>query len=446
MNALCQIKRTALPVLWVSAALLSACTTTAPVGERAPDAPPPMARGPVGDFELAQFQRAKDLEQKGQWAEAAWAWEVLTVLRPQEPSYRERLLAVQGQIDAGVAERMQKAHQAQAKGDLDGATQHYLSALSLQPDNAKAADALRAIEKERNKRSYLGTPSRITLRRAAEPKPLTPAQAKAAAAKEAREAKEAAAREAREAKEAARLAAKDAAKESSKDAAKDATKDGGKDGVKSAAKGEPKGDAKLAAKPAAGDGTAKDAAKDTGKDASNDAVKTAAAKPAGKEAGAAKDATADPGKDGATVSAGKGAGADAAGRVAGAGAGAATAGSATAAGSDRNELEHIAMLSAQGEVDEAIALLERRSAQDRRDPSARRLLADLYVRKAERVAMTDRAGGISWLQKCLKIDGKHPRALALMRQWIDASASNDAGGSKTVTAAAPAAPAARSVR
>ncbi len=440
MNARSQIKRTALPVLWVGAALLSACTTTAPVGERAPDAPPPVVRGPVGDFELAQFQRAKDLEQKGQWAEAAWAWEVLTVLRPQEPSYRERLLAVQGQIDAGVAERMQKAQQAQAKGDLDGATQHYLSALSLQPDNTKAADALRAIEKERNKRSYLGTPSRITLRRAAEPKPLTPAQAKAAAAKEAREAKEAAAREAKEAKEAARLAAKDAAKESSKDVAKDATKDGGKDGVKSAAKGEPKGDAKLAAKPAAGDGTAKD----TGKDAGKDAVKTAAAKPAAKEAGAAKDATADPGKDGATVSAGKGA--DAAGRVAGAGAGAATAGSATAAGSDRNELEHIAMLSAQGEVDEAIALLERRSAQDRRDPSARRLLADLYVRKAERVAMTDRAGGISWLQKCLKIDGKHPRALALMRQWIDASASNDTGGSKTVTAAAPAAPAARSVR
>lgn len=425
MNALSQIKRTALPVLWVSAALLSACTTTAPVGERAPDAPPPVVRGPVGDFELAQFQRAKDLEQKGQWAEAAWAWEVLTVLRPQEPSYRERLLAVQGQIDAGVAERMQKAQQAQAKGDLDGATQHYLSALSLQPDNTKAADALRAIEKERNKRSYLGTPSRITLRRAAEPKPLTPAQAKAAAAKEAREAKEAAAREAKEAKEAARLAAKDAAKDSSKDVAKDATKDGGKDAVRSPAKGEPKGDTKLAAKPAAGDGTTKDAAKDTGKDA----VKTAAAKPAGKEAGAAKDAAAD-----------------AAGRVAGAGAGTATAGAATAAGSDRNELEHIAMLSAQGEVDEAIALLERRSAQDRRDPSARRLLADLYVRKAERVAMTDRAGGISWLQKCLKIDGKHPRALALMRQWIDASASNDTGGSKTVTAAAPAAPAARSVR
>lgn len=417
MNALSQIKRTALPVLLASAALLSACTTTGTVSERAPDAPPPVARGPVGDFELAQFQRAKDLEQKGQWAEAAWAWEVLTVLRPQEQSYRERLLAVQGQIDAGVAERMQKAQQAQAKGDLDGATQHYLTALGLQPDNAKAADALRAIEKERNKRSYLGTPSRITLRRAAEPKPLTPAQAKAAAAKEAREAKEAAAREAREAKEAARLAEKAAGKDAAKDAPKAVAQGGGKS------------DAKVAAKDAAGEATAKDTGKDSGKDSGKEAVKTAAAKPAGKEAAG------DGGKDAGTASSGKGARTETA-----------AAAAAPGGGGDRNELEHIAMLSAQGEVDEAIALLERRSAQDRRDPSARRLLADLYVRKAERVAVTDRAGGISWLQKCLKIDGKHPRALALMRQWIDASAALGTGGGKTVTAAGPAVPGARSVR
>lgn len=413
MIALSGVKRTALPVLLASAALLSACTTTGTVSERAPDAPPPVARGPVGDFELAQFQRAKDLEQKGQWAEAAWAWEVLTVLRPQEPTYRERLLAVQGQIDAGVAERMQKAQQAQSKGDLDGATQHYLTALSLQPDNAKAAEALRAIEKERNKRTYLGTPSRITLRRATEPKPLTPAQAKAAAAKEAREAKEAAAREAREAKEAARLAEKNAGKDAAKEAAKAVAQGGGK------------GDAKVAAKDAAGEATTKDSGKDGGKEA----VKTAAAKPG------ATDTAGNGGKDAVTAPTGKGARAETA-----------AAAAAPGGGGDRNELEHIAMLSAQGEVDEAIALLERRSAQDRRDPSARRLLADLYVRKAERVAVTDRAGGISWLQKCLKIDGKHPRALALMRQWIDASAALGTGGGKTVTAAAPAAPGARSVR
>ncbi|MBB3193263.1 hypothetical protein [Roseateles terrae] len=412
MNALAQCRRAALPVLLVGATLLSACTTTATVGERAPDAPPPVARGPVGEFELAQYQRAKDLEQKGQLAEAAWAWEVLTVLRPQEPSYRERLIAVQGQVDAGVAERMQKAQQAQAKGDLDGATQHYLTALSLQPDNAKAADALRVIEKERNRRSYLGTPSRITLRRGAEGKPMTPAQAKAAAVKEAREAKEAAAREAREAKETAAREAREA-KEAARLAAKDASKDASRSEAKAAVSG------------SSADSTG---AKAGGKDA----VKAADAKVAAKAAGA-KDGAADAGKESAAVAAT--AAAATAATTGNAAATSSKAGRAEASGGgDRNELEHIAMLSAQGEVDEAIALLERRSAQDRRDPSARRLLADLYVRKAERVAMTDRAGGINWLQKCLKIDGKHPRALALMRQWIDASSAADPGN-KTVTAA-----------
>jgi|GEM_PF-1050774 len=360
MKALTAWRRGSLSLLMGVTVILTGCSTPGGTGERAADAPPSVPRGPVGDFELAQFQRAKELEQKGQLAEAAWAWEVLTVLRPQDGGYRDRLASVQAQIDAGVAERLQKAQQAQAKGDLDGATQHYLTALSLQPDNAKAADALRAIEKDRNKRSYLGTPSRITLRRGAEPKPLTPAQAKAAAAREA-------AKEAREAKEAAKEAARQAAR-------------------------------------------------DDGKDATRDAVKTATAKEAGKPAGkdAAKDVK-DAGRDASAAQAGKGARME-------------------TAGADRNELEHIAMLSAQGEVDEAIALMERRSAQDRRDASARRLLADLYVRKAERVAGADRAGAIGWLQKCLKIDEKHPRALALMRQWIDA-ASAPAAGAKTTTAA-----------
>ncbi|SEL36279.1 hypothetical protein SAMN05216359_10836 [Roseateles sp. YR242] len=375
-------RQTGLPLMLACAVFLTACgTTQTTTGERAPDAAPTVPRGPMGDFELGQFQRAKDLEQKGQLAEAAWAWEVLTVLRPQDTGYRDRLAAVQAQIDAGVTDRLQKGQQAQAKGDLDGATLQYLTALSLQPDNAKAADALRAIEKDRNKRAYLGTPSRISLRRTqAEPKPLTAAQAKAVAAKEA-------AREAKEAKDAAKeVAAKDAA-------AKMAVK-------------EPAKDAKVALK---------EPAKDTGKAAAKDSV-TAAGKDSTKDG--AKEAVKEVAVAAAPVApAGKGV------RVTDA-----------PAGPDRNELEHIAMLSAQGEVDEAINLLERRSVQDRKDPSARRLLADLYVRKAERVASADRAGAIGWLQKCLKIDEKHPRALALMRQWIDAAAAPSAG-SKTATAA-----------
>ncbi|UXH80663.1 tetratricopeptide repeat protein [Roseateles amylovorans] len=278
----------------VVAMVLAGCSTLPPPNAdgTARDTAP-VAKGPVGAFEAAHLQRAQDMEKQGQLAEAALSWEVLTLLRPDNASYRDSQAALRKQIETAVADRLQRGQQAQKKGDLEGASNQYLTALALQPDNAPAAEALRAIEKERNRRTYLGTPSRITLRR------------------------------------------------------------GTTDGAAPKAAAAPKAGAKVAA-----------------------------------GAAAATPSTVAP----------------------------------AAAGADRNELEHIAMLSAQGEVDEAIAQLEKRSAQDKRDPSARRLLADLYVRKAERVATTDRTGGINWLQKCLKIDPKHARATTLMRQWIDASA------------------------
>ena len=60
---------------------------------------------------------------------------------------------------------LQRAALAQKHGEFDTATTNYLLVLSLQPDNAQAADALRAIERDRNKRSYLGKLSRVTLAR-----------------------------------------------------------------------------------------------------------------------------------------------------------------------------------------------------------------------------------------------------------------------------------------
>ncbi|WP_088387738.1 tetratricopeptide repeat protein [Roseateles aquatilis] len=271
--------RLAVAAALAAALALSACVSGPEVGSRGGE-PGPVGKGPQSAFEAAQLQRAQDQAKDGDLAEAAMSWEVLTVLRPDNTGYRDSLAATRQLIDGGVAERLQKGQQAQKRGDLDGATAQYLQALALQPDNGPAADALRSIEKDRNRKSYLGTPSRITLRKAT---PATVPTPKAAAA--------------------------------------------------------------------------------------------AKAQPA----------------------------------------------------PDRNELEHIAMLAAQGEVDEPIRLLEKRTPQDRADPSARRLLADLYVRKAEKVAASDKAGAMGWLQKCLKVDPKHARATALMRQWIDEAAGKGGG-------------------
>ncbi|MDH0867796.1 hypothetical protein [Mitsuaria sp. GD03876] len=276
----------------LAALALAACTSGPSGSLRGPDAP----GAPPSPFELAQAQRAQEQVKEGQLADAAWTWEALTVLRPDNANYRDSLAATRQLIDGGVTERVDKAKAAHKRGDLDGATSLYLGALALQPDNAEVADALRGLEKERNQKSYLGKPARVTLRKAAPPP---------------------------------------------------------------VAKAAPKAKAPAAATAEAG--------KDT-KDA--------------KDAKAVADA-----------------------------------------GPDRNELEHIAMLAAQGEVDEPIRLLERRAPQDRNDPSAKRLLADLYVRKAEKIATIDKSGAVMLLQKCLRVDPKNARATALMRQLIDESAA-----------------------
>ena len=296
--------RAAVALALVMAAALAACTG----GPGALRNPEGSAGSPPSAFELAQVQRAQEQVKDGQLADAAWTWEALTVLRPENAGYRDSLAATRQQIDSGVTERLDKAKAAHKRGDLDGATTQYLGALALQPDNEAAADALRALEKERNQKSYLGKPARVTLRKAAPPP--------------------------------------------------------------------------VAAKPAA---TAKAQASTSGA----------------------------PAKESAQIA-------------------------AAAAGPDRNELEHIAMLAAQGEVDEPIRLLEKRAPQDRNDPSAKRLLADLYVRKAEKLAVIDKSGAIMVLQKCLRVDPKNARATAMMRQLIDESAAKSPAPTPAAAAAATA--------
>ena len=287
--------RAALLVL-MAAAVLAACGS-GPGAVRGGDGA--AGPGPTA-FEQAQLARAQEQVKDGQLADAAWTWESLTVLRPDNTAYRDSLAATRQLIDAGVAEKLDKARAAHKRGDLDGAATQYLGALALQPDNDVAADALRALEKERNQKNYLGKPARVTLRKAAPP---------------------------------------------------------------------------VAAKPAP-----------KAKDSAPTGEKSTASATGGSPTASSKD-------------------------------------SGPTAGGDRNELEHIAMLAAQGELDEPIRLLEKRAPQDRNDPSARRLLADLYVRKAEKISTIDKSGAVMLLQKCLRVDPKNARATALMRQLIDESAA-----------------------
>ena len=147
---------------------LAGCNTPpapAPAPERQADVPQrPLPRdGPLDELQRQWSERLDMAERKGQVAQAALALDVLVML--DAPRYQQRRKLLQLQIDEQVRERQQHAQQAHKAGKLEAAEQLYLSALALQPDNADAAAALRAIDRARNKRDYLGQPSQITLTR-----------------------------------------------------------------------------------------------------------------------------------------------------------------------------------------------------------------------------------------------------------------------------------------
>ena len=150
------------------AALGAACTTVPPTSavDAAParDAARPLTGG-AAVFEQRWRERALAQSREGRLGEAAQSREILAALRPESGEYRARLLATRREIDAAVPERLQRAQQAWKRGDLAAATTQFLSVLAIEPGEPHAADALRAIERERNQALYLGKLSRITLTR-----------------------------------------------------------------------------------------------------------------------------------------------------------------------------------------------------------------------------------------------------------------------------------------
>jgi tetratricopeptide (TPR) repeat protein len=161
-------------LLLLLATLAGGCDTV-PLAPAAPPAPataasepvPPAAPAGVAAFERRVRERAQAQQREGRLAEAAVSWEILVALRPDQADYRERWTALRRQIDAAVPEHMQGAQQAWRRGELDAASTQFLAVLALKPDHVQAADALRAIERDRNRALYLGKLSRITLARSA---------------------------------------------------------------------------------------------------------------------------------------------------------------------------------------------------------------------------------------------------------------------------------------
>ena len=105
---------------------------------------------------------------------------------------------------------------------------------------------------------------------------------------------------------------------------------------------------------------------------------------------------------------------------------------------ERNDLEHASLLSSQGEHDEAIKLLEKRLAGNRRDDPARLLLSDVYYQKAESLVARNRPAAITLLERSLRADPGHAKALLKLRE-LRAVASAPAAPSTASPGLTPAA-------
>ncbi len=159
--------RPAAPITMVAVASLVAGCAAPPPGP--PLAEPPLGAyagapqggaAPLSQFEARWRERAQTAERQNRLADAALAWEVLALLRPGR--FEGELGAVRGRIASAYAERMQRGEQEMKRGSLERAEQAYLGALALRPGDADATGALRAVDRARNKRDFLGQASRLT--------------------------------------------------------------------------------------------------------------------------------------------------------------------------------------------------------------------------------------------------------------------------------------------
>ena len=107
-------------------------------------------------FEQSWREAAVQAQGQGRLAQAALAWEVLTVLRPAQAEYQAQLAKTQQAIDASVRQRLARAGVARASGEGNAAERGYLEVLALDPANAAAVQALRSLEQERKRASVVG--------------------------------------------------------------------------------------------------------------------------------------------------------------------------------------------------------------------------------------------------------------------------------------------------
>ena len=150
--------------------LLAGCASRAPeqspVVPAMPESIPAPLRPDPGLQEFAARHRraAEAAFAAAQWPQALAALDVLIALHPADAALRGRRAQAQSAAQAAALDRLQRARQAQQRGDTDGAARLYLETLALAPLQADAAEGLRALERERVRRLFVAQQARAPRR------------------------------------------------------------------------------------------------------------------------------------------------------------------------------------------------------------------------------------------------------------------------------------------
>jgi hypothetical protein len=106
-------------------------------------------------YEEHLVESAKTQDRQLRLADERITLELLRLLRPADAVVDAQIKDLDVRIAAATKEHLRLADDAAKRGQQDLATAQYLAALSLSPEDSVAANALRAIEKERNRRLLL---------------------------------------------------------------------------------------------------------------------------------------------------------------------------------------------------------------------------------------------------------------------------------------------------
>lgn len=171
--------------------VLGACSQV-PVAPGSAEDVPVAARRATGDFESSResaiaIHRKLALQYKaaGDLAAAETQWQILTILAPDDSTYRREQDAARTAIRRGVTENLQTGAALHRAGDNERAAQAMLRVLALDPENAEAAKALRDIDRQKMAHTQGERASKFRLEDLATPYRAAPTAAAAAATPEA---------------------------------------------------------------------------------------------------------------------------------------------------------------------------------------------------------------------------------------------------------------------